>query len=130
MILTKAQILDADDIGKETIPVPEWGGEVLVRMLTGAQRDAFEDSIIKVRGKSKETNLVNIRARLCALCIIDEEGKRLFNDTEIVNLGNKSAIALDRVFSAARKLNGLTEDDVEELAKNLDKGQSEDSTTV
>lgn len=128
MLLTKNQILDADDIKKELVNVPEWGGEVLVRMLTGAQRDAFEDSMIKNRGKSKEVNLVNIRARLAALCIVDESGTRLFNDTEIVNLGNKSAIALDRVFVAAQRLCGLTKEDVAELAKNLESGPSEGST--
>jgi hypothetical protein len=44
------------------VSVPEWGGEVVVRALTGAERDAFEQSTIEQRGKSVKTNLANIRA--------------------------------------------------------------------
>ena len=128
-LLSKEQILKAEDIKKELVSVPEWGGDVYVRMLTGAQRDAYEASMINQRSKSREMNLVNLRARLCVLCIVDADGKRLFDDTEIVKLGNKSASALDKVFTAAQKLNGISAEDIEELAKNSDEGRSGDSTT-
>jgi hypothetical protein len=98
-------------------------------MLTGAQRDAYEASMIDQRGKNREVNLVNIRAKLCVLCIVDEKGERLFSDTEVVNLGNKSAIALDRVFTTAQKLNGISTEDIEDLAKNSDEGPNENSTS-
>jgi hypothetical protein len=42
-------------------------------------------------------------------------------------LGGKSASALDRIFTVAQKLNGLRDEDVDELAKNSSAGQSEDS---
>ena len=35
MLLTRDAILAAADIQTETVPVPEWGGEVAVRPLTG-----------------------------------------------------------------------------------------------
>lgn len=126
-ILTREQILQANDIITETISVPEWGGEVLVRGLSGSQRDAFEDATLDQKGKSRRVILANIRARLCALSIVDENGKRMFTDEDVRALGRKSAAALDRVFSAAQRLSGLSDEDVEELAKNSDGGQSEDS---
>lgn len=126
-ILTRDQILQANDIITETVPVPEWGGEVLVRGLSGSERDGFEDATLEQKGKSRRVNLANVRARLCALSIVDENGKRMFSDEDVRALGRKSAAALDRVFSAAQRLSGLSDDDVEELAKNSTGGQSEDS---
>lgn len=119
-LLTKDAILKADDLTFEDVAVPEWGGTVRVRMLTGAERDAFEDSVVSRKGKNVKTNLSNIRARLVALCLVDANNNRLFEDTDVRALGKKSAAALDRVFSKAQELNGLTEKDVEELAENLD----------
>lgn len=126
-ILTREQILQANDIITETVSVPEWGGEVLVRGLSGSERDGFEDATLEQKGKSRRVNLANVRARLCALSIVDENGKRMFSDEDVRALGRKSAAALDRVFSAAQRLSGLSDEDVEELAKNSGGGQSEDS---
>lgn len=128
-LLTRDQILSAEDLKRETLDVPEWGGEVIVRSLTGAERDAFEDSVVRQRGKTRELNLRNARARLVSLSLIDESGSRLFSDGDVEALGRKSAAALDRVFAAAQRLSGLTENDIDELAKNSESGQSDSSTS-
>ena len=116
--LTRETILNCDDLKKEVVPVPEWGGTVTVTTMTGFQRDAFEQSIIETKGKSVTTNMENIRSKLCAHTIVDEDGKRLFSDADIRDLGGKSAAALDRIFAVAQRLNGLRDEDVEGLAKN------------
>ena len=112
MILSKEAILNADDLPKKTVKVKEWGGEVIVRSMTGTERDAWE---LETYGTGK-ANLDNARARLVAMTIIDENGERLFTLDETELLGNKSAKALTKVFNAAQKLNGLGAGDVEELA--------------
>ena len=38
-ILDRASILGSDDREIERVPVPEWGGFVFVRNLSGAERD-------------------------------------------------------------------------------------------
>ena len=58
-ILGKKAILAAQDIPTEPVAVPEWGGEVLVRGLSGADRDAFEASVVEQKGKKTEYNLRN-----------------------------------------------------------------------
>lgn len=127
-LLTRDQILKAQDLPTEDVPVPEWGGTVRVRALTGAERDAFEQSIVEQRGRSARMNLQNLRAKLVALTVVDEEGNRIFSDSDAKLLGKKSALALNRVFEVAQKLSGLTSEDVEELTKNSESDQSEDST--
>lgn len=138
VILSKEAILSADDLEKELVEVPEWGGAVYVRALTGAERDAFEQSMVEMRtvrqGRKQETvremRLQNIRARLCALTICDEEGNRLFTDADVQALGRKSASALNRVFQVAQRLSGLTDEDVDELAGNSDEIRSDDSSSA
>jgi hypothetical protein len=119
-ILSRDDILRAADLPTEEVHVPEWGGSVLVRGMTGAERDAFESSVVELKAGNKATsvNMQNIRAKLVALTVVDEKGERLFSQADVELLGNKSAAALQRIFEAAQRLSGLTQADVEELAKN------------
>ena len=120
MSLTKQQILAADDTKRACLKVPEWGGEVFVRVMSGTERDMFEAEVYGSadRNGSGKLNLRNVRAKLAALTLCDESGNRLFTDADIVELGKKSAAALDRVFTVAQHLNGFSDKDVEDLAKN------------
>lgn len=118
--LNRDDILKADDIGRELVPVPEWGGDVYVKGMTGAERDKFEASIVEQRGKKQNLNMTNIRAKLASLTICDEQGKRLFTEADIAKLSEKSASALQRVFAIAQRLSGIGDADVEELAEGLD----------
>lgn len=128
--LTRDQILGADDRPTETVSVPEWGGTVVVRALTGAERDAYETGVVSPRADGRQSvNLRNLRARLVALSCVDEDGNRLFGDGDVEALGNLSAHALDRVFHVARRLAGLGEDDVEEMAEGFGDAPSEGFTS-
>ena len=121
-ILNKKQILSADDLQKELIPVPEWGGEVYVRGMSGQERDEFEASIVQMRAGQEAPqalNMKNVRAKLASLTICDETGKRLFSENDIGELGKKSASALQRVFEVAQRLSGLGDDAVAELAGEM-----------
>lgn len=118
MLLSRDHILNAADGQSERVMVPEWGGEVIVRALTGAERDAFEAALTERRGRRVEMRLENVRARLVAMCAIDEQGDALFYPSDVELLGQKSAAALQRVFEVCQRLSGLTDQDVEELAKN------------
>jgi hypothetical protein len=123
-MLSREQILAAADLPREEVLIPEWGGTVWVRTLSAAERDAFEAASVQARGKDRSVNLANLRARLAVLCLVDEQGQRLFTDTDAVALGQKSAKALAKVYDVAARLNGLSADDVEELAKNSASGPS------
>jgi len=114
-MLTREQILGADDLPREKVEVPEWGGSVYVRTMTAAERDAFEQSLV---GDGNTVQLSNVRARLAALTMVDVGGKRLFSDADVEALGQKSAAALTRIVEVAQRLNRLQPDDIEDLAGN------------
>lgn len=128
-LLSKEAILKAEDMATEDIEVPEWGGTIRLTTMTGTQRDSFEDKSMDQRGANPKMNLVNFRARLLAICIVDDSGRRVFSDSEITLLGQKSAAILERLFSKARELNGMNEKDVEELTKGFSDAPNEGSTS-
>lgn len=117
--LTRDAILAADDLPAEEVDCPEWGGTVVVRGLTGAQRDEWEASTTVVRGKTAVRDTANARAKLVALCVVDHEsGEPLFTRQDVDALGRKSGAALGRVFGVAARLSGLGDEEVDELEGN------------
>lgn len=128
-VLNRESILKVSDIRKELVPVPEWGGDVYVRSLTAAERDNFEAGLIRQLNGKQTINLQNARAKLAVMAICDETGARLFTDADMKELSSKSAGALQRVWIVAQRLSGITDSDMEELTKNSESGQPEDSSS-
>lgn len=132
-LLKRQQILDANDMKTEIVSVPEWGGDVCIKMMTGTERDAFEAATIKQnKNGSQSRNFDNVRARFLVKVIIDPDDNNLpvFTESDIKALGAKSVAALDRVFSAAQELNSVTDQDVENLANSFEVAPSESSTSA
>lgn len=122
-ILTKDEILSAQDIKTEEVEVIEWGGSVLVRGLTALERDRFEASVISQHGKSVKVKMEGARAKLASLTIVDEDGKRIFSQADLAKLSGKSAGALNRVYNVAARLSGITDEDLEEITQDFEGGQ-------
>jgi len=130
-ILTRQDIVDAKDISTETVEVPEWGGSVIVRMMSGADRDQFQQSCMIVRADGKhEADMRNMQPKLVAACVIDEQGNLLFGPDEVADLAAKSAVAIERVFDVAQRLNGLAPGAVGEAVKNSPPGPNGASPSV
>ncbi len=119
MALKRDQILEAKDIRTQRVKVPEWAvdgeDEVIISSMSGAARDAWEQSFI---GSKKGTTIENVRARLLVYCLVDEDGNRLFTEADVEVLGRKSAGAMERCVKVAQKLNRLTEGDLEDAKGN------------
>lgn len=109
MALDRAAILGASDIETREVDVPEWGGTVLVRALTGAQRDAWEASLQLQRGNEMVRDLTNARAKLVVRALVDEKGQRLFKDQDAGALGAKSGKVLDRIYDIVAEMSGLSD---------------------
>lgn len=119
MLLGKAEILESKDIESEVVNVPEWGGEVLVKGLTLAEKDEWNNALI-VDGKA---DMNGATALLCSLCMRDEDGNTLFAPEDIPALQAKSSKAMDRVFQASQKVSGMGRYDIEEAVKNSGEAQ-------
>lgn len=124
MSLTRDQICTADDVSVIAVEVPEWKGTTYVRVMDGPSRDAFEEACASDRKRIGKKR--GIRSILAAHVLCDENGGLLF-DGEVDAIGRKSAVALDRVFAAAARINRLFKADIDELEKNSAPGPTEPS---
>ena len=112
----------------EEISIPEWGGRrVRVREMTGAERDKYEADLVLSSGAKPADVLVNLRARLAVLTMVDEKGERLFIDADADKLGRQSGAALERVAEVAERLSLLSKKSLEELAENSEPSPGEGS---
>ncbi len=125
-LLSREAILGVDDTHTERVDVPEWGGYVFVKTLSSDERDIFESDIIQGPSKEGEHNLKQMRSRLAVLTVVDADDVHLFTMDDVTVLGAKSAKAMDRVYAVAQRLSGISDDDLEALAENLEKGPASD----
>lgn len=131
-ILGRNDILQTNDQEIELVAVPGWGGSVYVRSLTGTERDRLEASMVQhMVGKkqSRQVNLNNLRAKLCAMACCDEAGNPIFTEADVIALGKKNAANLQAVFEVAQKLSGLTDEAVDELTEDMQENPFEDSSS-
>lgn len=117
-MLTREQILECQDIQVEKVEVPEWGGHVFVKSITGEERDWLEMSTYDDKKKDKKVDMKHFRAKIISLSVCNENKERLFSEKDIVALSGKNAAALQRIFDVAQRLSGLTNEDADELLKN------------
>jgi hypothetical protein len=130
MALSRDQILEASDLKTEEVQVPEWGGSVRVRNLTGADRDAFEDSLVTtLPDGTRKPNLANMRTKLVVLTVVDDAGNRIFETSDVERLAAKSAAAIKRVYEAAERINGIGAQQEAEAVKNSEAAPSGASTS-
>ena len=60
--LSADDILNADDLPREPVEVPEWGGTVLVQGMSGTDRDRFEAAMLNKESRRAENETwMNLR---------------------------------------------------------------------
>ena len=128
MPLSKDQILSANDLPTRTVPVPQWGGDVILKTLNGSEREELERLINEFKSKGKIPGGKAVRAVAAAMSCVDENtGVRLFTNAEIPSLAKKSGAALDLLLDEILDLNGMTPEAAKELEGNSESDQSDDS---
>lgn len=115
MALTAEQILAADDMGLKKVAVPEWGGDVFIRLITAGERERFERLFIGYKDRGIPDNY-RCKYLLAALC--DEKGNQLFTAENLDALAAKSGATIGRIYDAAMAHNKMTEEAVQELGKS------------
>ncbi|SDV49821.1 hypothetical protein [Chitinasiproducens palmae] len=123
-MLTRDQILGAQDRASEVVPVPEWQGDVTVTVMSGAERDAFLVSL------QSDKSVSFFEAALVAATVVDEHGNKLFGPDDVPALQAKNAAIVARVAAAAFRLNGLGPEAVEKAEKNSESGPNSASPSA
>lgn len=114
MALTKEQILAAQDCKVERVTVAAWGGDVFVKVLSGAGRDQFRAGI----DEANKAGIGRFEAALLAVTVCNESGVPLFTVEDIDSLYEKSASAIDEVAAVAMRINGMGISSQDDAVKN------------
>ena len=119
-MLTADQILEIDDQNFKKVSVQKWGGHVYIKVMSAADRDEFEQKIIKAQG---DGFLKHLRATFLQMCLCNKNGKLLFTKDQIEQLSQKSSEVIDKLWVIARAHNAVSDDDINELKKSSNKTQ-------
>lgn len=133
--LTKHQILGAQDQRPAWVDTPEWGegGGVYVRGLTAAERSIVMAEALRVEGAQTNVDLSaffrgDLLIRIVAMVAVDEDGKRIFAEADVADLGGKAPEPMDRIVAVALNRSGMTAQAMAEVDADL-KAPSGDSPT-
>lgn len=122
-ILTKDDILSAQDLKTERVDVQEWGGTLIVSEMSGPAVVDFYAYMFP----AAEEGLVDIdstfRAALVAFSVVDEQGMPVFTKEDIPRLARKKASVLKRVFDVADRMNLVSVSARAEAEKNSSGGE-------
>ena len=99
--LNRDAIRAVDDRAAVEVDVPEWGGVIGLRRLSAAEAQAF--------AKLDESQRQDALVRLVIMSAVDQDGRRLFDDSDASWLVEKSFASLVRIQRAAVELNGLSD---------------------
>jgi len=100
--LTREQILNAVNLARKAINVEGWGGSVVVSAMAEDEREQLDKEL-----RHNPDSWDGIKARVAALCLVDDLGNRLFTLDDVKVLARKGAAELDQVYQLACELSGL-----------------------
>lgn len=133
IMLNKDALIKKEDIKIEKLNLSD-NEFIYIKEWTAQEQNDFELSLTeevkdeKGRIKDYKRNLNDFRAKLAVSSVCDEKGNLLFktNDYKLLSK-NMSAKKLSKIADAIAMLNKIDEENIENLAKNSETVQKEDS---
>ena len=113
-VLSAADILGVEDCKLKEVKVPEWGGSVYLKVMSGADRNPLEQMWMN----ADQTPTLDLAVQLLVVTLVDADGNRLFNEEQAKGLVNKNAVVLQRLMNEAFKHNGMDAESLETAVKN------------
>lgn len=104
-------ILKADQTQSLKVSVPEWGCDVWIRTLPVGDLQAWQLECLRSKGEGVDDYI----SRYLCRCLVDADGKPLFNNDQLKKLSGK---VCTKLFKIAQKHNDLDDEEIEALGKN------------
>jgi hypothetical protein len=133
--LTKEAFFGANDRPIEPFELPEElygeGAVVFLRPLDGEQRAEVEKKWTPRPDGSRpaQKDPAGWRWAMLLVSVVDEQGRPLFTDKDRSQVLARNAAVIDDLIDRICTLNGLTEESIEDRAKNSEGGQFKDSSS-
>jgi len=122
MLITREVLLQKDKLKIEKVQLNKTDF-VFVKEMTGREKNNFEQSIVKIVRKGKETTsemaFDDYKAKLAVNTVCDAKGDLLLKPKDYETLSmNIGAAKLEKIVNAAQELNKISEEDKEDMVKN------------
>ncbi len=139
--LSRDQVLRADDLEREEVEVPEWGGKILCRCLTALERSelrelsiadhSVEDSYVVTLNDGREIRLrKDYDTHVVVRGTIEQDGSQKFELEDVELLNRKNPKVIERISAVIGRLSALDEEHVDELGKDSEDQPSDVSSSV
>jgi len=133
--LTRDSFTAVPDLPRKQIELPTLGGTACVRRMNAGERSQHQSALWRfVPGSSAPEIVLEYNdLRLAALTLVDvESGQRLFPDIDegIRILGQHDAKTVDLIVEAARELNPLNAEEVDEAVAHIKATESSGSSSA
>ena len=103
LVMTKAELLAATEAKFEVLDVPELGGKVGVRRVSGVDRGNTDSWATKLREAKKFWQL---KALCVAASLCDDQGAPiLISSAEVEQLATNIPVAIERIWEKSNELN-------------------------
>jgi hypothetical protein len=116
MVLSRDEILRAEDLPRVVVDVPEWGGRVILQTMSAARRVQFEEYL------AEGDPLLQVK--VVAYSLVNEEGQLLFTPADVEGLGEKNFKVIVRLARRAFRLNAMGKEALEEAKENFTETQA------
>jgi len=110
------RILATDDTPTETLTVPEWDCDLLIKGMSGADRAGLLERAVNPDGGVSFSKFYP--EVVIATAHDPATGERLFDEADRDLLMSKSGAALDRVATIGLKLSGMTDEATKAAGKD------------
>lgn len=93
-------------------------GTVFVKAMTIKDQERWEAALVDEDGNAKDRDEVSMISSLLVQVVVDADGNRVFDESDIPQLDASSAGPLKKLFTVAQSLNGFGASDIEQAEKN------------
>lgn len=114
----------------EEVDCPEWGGKVRVRALNVKERRHVETAFYEAERQGKTDRLAGLATMLAVWCCIDENGGRVFSETQVKQLEEVDAAPVYRIRETVMRISGLNKKAMEEAEADLEPTPGSDSSSA
>lgn len=122
------KILAAEDIPSETVEIPEWGVELLVKGMTAGDRLLLmQNAYDQV---TQQVNMAIVYPDVVVACAHDPEtGESIFSESDKPELMKKASAAIERLAGVGLRLSGIGQAEQDAAGKDSSNIPSEDSSS-
>lgn len=129
-MLTKDAFLKNISLRKVVCDLPEIGGSVTVRELSGRSLLAYNERIKKMGETTEigETQSLDLMALLISLTVINDDGTLMFTEDEAKQLADGSLTTMLMLSQKAMEVSGINTEAIAEVTNKLKNARTSSST--